>query len=213
MNFQLPSSNTVITKALLTALIYNTPFAIYTINSHAMRDGRKIRQDGDYMDVIDSGDDDMYDSLLTHQALQDALHKNPMLCATTMELSIADEYAEAEAPDDNLITFDAAGIAQLKQELFSLLSLLHVTLATVDADAARIGQYALNHVSTFSTQVHPFSLAECEATQVWLSLQNINNHVYVGIEVRSFFRDDSSQMESFDILLSIRELANLAFYS
>ena len=145
------------------------------------------------------------------EELQRLSNEHQNLCATTMELTISDEYEESELPDDNLITFDVERIGKLKQELLALLNLLGVTEGTLDADVARIGQYALSHSSTFSTGLNVISFHECESTQVWLLLENADNNIYINVEVRSYFKYRYSQMESLTIPLSLRDVALLAF--
>jgi hypothetical protein len=225
MSISLRFSDKLVATTLLEALVSNTPFAIYAVDCNlvGMLEGRDFKQGDEYIDIVDL-EDDNYESLLSYEELQRLSNEYQNLCATTMELSFNDEYEESELPDDNLITFDVERIAKLKQELLALLNLLGVTEGTLDADMARITQYALSHSSTFSTGLNAISFHECEATglnaisfheceatQVWLSLQNADNNIYINVEVRSFFNHCYSQMESLTIPLSLRDVALLAF--
>ena len=212
MSISLRFSDKLVATTLLEALVSNTPFAVYAVDCSlvGMLEGRDFKQGDEYIDIVDL-EDDNYESLLSYEELQRLSNEHQNLCATTMELTISDEYEESELPDDNLITFDVERIAKLKQELLALLNLLGVTEGTLDADMARISQYALSHSSTFSTGLNAISFHECESTQVWLSLQNADNNIYINVEVRSFFKYRYSQMESLIIPLSLRDVALLAF--
>ena len=212
MSISLRFSDKLVATTLLEALASNTPFAVYAVDCSlvGMLEGRDFKQGDEYIDIVDL-EDDNYESLLSYEELQRLSNEYQNLCATTMELSFNDEYEESELPDDNLITFDVERIGKLKQELLALLNLLGVTEGTLDADVARIGQYALSHSSTFSTGLNAISFHECEATQVWLSLQNADNNIYINVEVRSFFNHCYSQMESLTIPLSLRDVALIAF--
>ena len=212
MSISLRFSDKLIAATLLEALVSNTPFAIYAVDCNlvGMLEGRDFKQGDEYIDILDL-EDDNYESLLSYEELQRLSNEHQNLCATTMELTINDEYEESELPDDNLITFDVERIAKLKQELLALLNLLGVTEGTLDADMARITQYALSHSSTFSTGLNVISFHECEATQVWLLLENADNNIYINVEVRSYFKYRYSQMESLTIPLSLRDVALIAF--
>ena len=211
MSISLRFSDKLVATTLLETLASNTPFAVYAVDNNAMLSGRDFQQGDNYMDITDAEDDDDYESSLSHEELQRAVNDYPNLCATTMESSFNDEYEESVLPDDNLFMFDVERVTKLKQELFALLNLLGITQATLDADVERVGQYALSHSSTFSTGVGAISFNDCENTQVWLLLQNIDNAVRIDVEVRSFFTGDYSQMQSFSIPLNLHDVALLAF--
>lgn len=212
MSISLRFSDKLVATTLLEALDSNTPFAVYAVDCNlvGMLEGRDFKQGDEYIDIVDL-EDDNYESLLSYKELQRLSNEHQNLCATTMELTISDEYEESELPDDNLITFDVERIGKLKQELLALLNLLGVTEGTLDADMARITQYALSHSSTFSTGLNVISFHECEATQVWLLLENADNNIYINVEVRSYFKYRYSQMESLTIPLSLRDVALIAF--
>lgn len=212
MSISLRFSDKLVATTLLEALVSNTPFAVYAVDCSLVGalEGRDFKQGDEYIDIVDL-EDDNYESLLSYEELQRLSNEHQNLCATTMELTINDEYEESELPDDNLITFDVERIAKLKQELLALLNLLGVTEGTLDADMARISQYALSHSSTFSTGLNVISFHECEATQVWLLLENADNNIYINVEVRSYFQYRYSQMESLTIPLNLRDVALLAF--
>lgn len=209
MSFQLPSSDAAITQSLLTALATNTPFAIYAIGNNAMVDGRNFTQDGTHMNVVDLGDENAHKSLLGYKALQDAVNKNPMLCATTMEVTNGCDNSKPEAPKDNVITFDEENIVRLKQELSNLLRVFRITPNTVDLDVARISEHPLMSHLVILTNVHPHSMIQHGNPQVWVSLKNINNNVFINIETRTLFDYDYLQIQRLNILLGIHDFANL----